>query len=69
MVEMWVETSCVQGKIYISNLYVCLHSVTGKFGGIFASMPIPMVGAVFCIMFAYLGTHFSVLFSQFYSIC
>lgn len=31
-------------------------SMTGKFGGIFASMPLPMVGAVFCIMFAYVGT-------------
>lgn len=37
-----------------AGFMICL-SLLGKFGGIFASMPIPMVGAVFCIMFAYLG--------------
>lgn len=29
----------------------------GKFGGIFASVPQPMVAAIFCILFAYFGMH------------
>ncbi|XP_024365383.1 nucleobase-ascorbate transporter 2 isoform X1 [Physcomitrium patens] len=37
-----------------AGFMICL-SILGKFGGIFASIPVPMVGAVFCIMFAYLG--------------
>lgn len=36
-----------------AGFMICL-SILGKFGGIFASIPVPMVGAVFCIMFAYL---------------
>lgn len=42
---------CTQGEGL--NLWI---GHAGKFGGIFASIPLPMVAAIFCIMFAYLGT-------------
>lgn len=38
----------------------------GKFGGIFASVPQPMVAAIFCILFAYFGMHQELIV---YAIC
>nr|GMC75899.1 Nucleobase-ascorbate transporter 6 [Ipomoea batatas] len=31
-------------------------SILGKFGAIFASIPAPIVGALYCLFFGYVGT-------------
>lgn len=35
-----------------------IMSFTGKFGAVLASIPLPIVAALFCVLYAYVGTHF-----------
>lgn len=44
----WTETD----KLYI---YVCIFFFLGKFGAVFASIPAPIVAALYCLFFAYVG--------------
>ena len=32
--------------------------VAGKFGAVFASIPAPIIAALYCLFFAYVGTNF-----------
>ncbi|CAK9214205.1 unnamed protein product [Sphagnum troendelagicum] len=42
--------------VQIAAGFMLFCSILGKFGGIFASVPQPMVAAIFCILFAYFGS-------------
>ncbi|KZV39691.1 nucleobase-ascorbate transporter 6 [Dorcoceras hygrometricum] len=41
--------------VQISAGFMLFFSVLGKFGAVFASIPTPIVGALYCIFFAYVG--------------
>ncbi|KAL6562608.1 Nucleobase-ascorbate transporter 7 [Orobanche gracilis] len=41
--------------IQISACFMIFFSVLGKFGAVFASIPSPIVAALYCILFAYVG--------------
>lgn len=40
------------------------HHVTGKFGAVLASIPLPIFGALYCILFAYMSTISLFTFTQ-----
>ncbi|XP_057963840.1 nucleobase-ascorbate transporter 4 [Malania oleifera] len=42
--------------IQISAGFMLFFSVLGKFGAVFASIPLPIVGALFCVLFAYVAS-------------
>ncbi|KAF6136873.1 hypothetical protein GIB67_018912 [Kingdonia uniflora] len=42
--------------IQISAAFMLFFSVLGKFGALFASIPIPIVAALYCILFAYVAS-------------
>ncbi|XP_058081147.1 nucleobase-ascorbate transporter 7-like [Magnolia sinica] len=42
--------------IQISAGFMLFFSVLGKFGAVFASIPMPIVAALYCILFAYVGS-------------
>ncbi|KAK4354303.1 hypothetical protein RND71_026497 [Anisodus tanguticus] len=41
--------------VQISAGFMIFFSILGKFGAIFASIPAPIVGALYCLFFAYVG--------------
>ncbi|XP_073022610.1 nucleobase-ascorbate transporter 6-like isoform X2 [Primulina eburnea] len=41
--------------VQISAVFMLLFSVLGKFGAVFASIPTPIVAALYCLFFAYVG--------------
>ncbi|KAI7997137.1 Nucleobase-ascorbate transporter 6 [Camellia lanceoleosa] len=41
--------------VQISAGFMIFFSILGKFGAIFASIPVPIVAALYCIFFAYIG--------------
>ncbi|XP_073270414.1 nucleobase-ascorbate transporter 6-like isoform X1 [Primulina huaijiensis] len=41
--------------VQISAVFMLLFSVLGKFGAVFASIPAPIVAALYCLFFAYVG--------------
>lgn len=45
--SLWTFCSC-----YHSTFHHC----TGKFGAVFASIPAPIIAALYCLFFAYVGT-------------
>ncbi|KAK9164303.1 hypothetical protein Syun_005205 [Stephania yunnanensis] len=42
--------------INISALFMLFFSILGKFGALFASIPLPIVAALYCILFAYVAS-------------
>ncbi|XP_047316781.1 nucleobase-ascorbate transporter 6-like [Impatiens glandulifera] len=42
--------------VQISAVFMIFFSILGKFGAIFASIPAPIVAALYCILFAYVGS-------------
>jgi xanthine/uracil permease len=42
--------------VQISAGFMIFFSILGKFGAIFASIPLPIFAALYCIFFAYIGT-------------
>ncbi|KAG6761284.1 hypothetical protein POTOM_034493 [Populus tomentosa] len=42
--------------IQISAGFMLLFSVLGKFGAVLASIPLPIVAALYCVLFAYVGS-------------
>ena len=57
---------------HVSNLYFELHSLmvsiymllTGKFGAVLASIPLPIFAALYCVLFAYVGMYFFIYHYQ-----
>ncbi|CAN4100476.1 unnamed protein product [Withania somnifera] len=41
--------------VQISAAFMIFFSILGKFGAVFASIPAPIVGALYCLFFAYVG--------------
>ncbi|XP_073129840.1 nucleobase-ascorbate transporter 7-like [Henckelia pumila] len=41
--------------IQVSAVFMIFFSILGKFGAVFASIPAPIVAALYCILFAYVG--------------
>ncbi|XP_073032493.1 nucleobase-ascorbate transporter 6-like isoform X1 [Primulina eburnea] len=41
--------------VQVSAVFMIFFSVLGKFGAVFASIPAPIVAALYCILFAYVG--------------
>ncbi|CAI9764440.1 unnamed protein product [Fraxinus pennsylvanica] len=41
--------------VQISAGFMIFFSILGKFGGLFASIPSPIVAAMYCLLFAYVG--------------
>ncbi|PHT32010.1 Nucleobase-ascorbate transporter 6 [Capsicum baccatum] len=41
--------------VQISAGFMIFFSILGKFGAVFASIPAPIVGALYCLFFAYVG--------------
>ncbi|KAM7464600.1 hypothetical protein LguiA_032721 [Lonicera macranthoides] len=42
--------------VQISAGFMIFFSVLGKFGAVFASIPAPIIGALYCLFFAYVGS-------------
>ncbi|XP_059645340.1 nucleobase-ascorbate transporter 6 [Cornus florida] len=42
--------------VQISAGFMIFFSILGKFGAVFASIPAPIVAALYCLLFAYVGT-------------
>lgn len=42
--------------IQISAGFMIFFSILGKFGAVFASIPAPIIGALYCVFFAYVGS-------------
>jgi nucleobase transporter 1/2 len=41
------------------NLNICFESLyAGKFGAVFASIPAPIIAALYCLFFAYVGMYY-----------
>ena len=38
--------------------------ITGKFGAVLASVPLPLMAALYCVLFAYIGKLFSIVKSS-----
>jgi hypothetical protein len=47
------KVSDVKGSFFLSSNVV---PIAGKFGAVFASIPLPIFAALYCIFFAYVGT-------------
>jgi len=41
----------------INVVTICVCGCTGKFGAVFASIPAPIVAALYCLFFAYVGMY------------
>ncbi|XP_073291497.1 nucleobase-ascorbate transporter 6-like [Primulina huaijiensis] len=50
--------TCVGSRrvVQISAVFMLFFSVLGKFGAVFASIPTPIVAALYCLFFAYAGS-------------
>jgi xanthine/uracil permease len=46
------------GIFNLSGLNFVLNSCPGKFGAILASIPLPIVAALYCVLFAYVGMYY-----------
>ncbi|KAK7309512.1 hypothetical protein RJT34_06304 [Clitoria ternatea] len=42
--------------VHISSGFMIFFSILGKFGAVFASIPAPIVAALYCLFFAYVGS-------------
>ncbi|KAM7470510.1 hypothetical protein LguiA_008693 [Lonicera macranthoides] len=42
--------------IQISAMFMLFFSILGKFGAVVASIPLPIVGALYCVLFAYMAS-------------
>ncbi|KAG4159949.1 hypothetical protein ERO13_D02G203500v2 [Gossypium hirsutum] len=51
--------------VQISALFMLFLSVFGKFGAILASIPLPIVAALYCVLFAYVGLSISQYFNEY----
>ncbi|KAL2935973.1 Nucleobase-ascorbate transporter 6 [Bienertia sinuspersici] len=43
--------------VQISAAFMLFFSILGKFGAVFASIPSPIIAALYCLFFAYVGKH------------
>ncbi|VAI24342.1 unnamed protein product [Triticum turgidum subsp. durum] len=51
--------------VQISAGFMLFFSILGKFGAVFASIPGPIIAAIYCLLFAYVGSMAGVGFLQF----
>ncbi|KAM3299932.1 hypothetical protein ACQJBY_041099 [Aegilops geniculata] len=42
--------------VQVSAGFMIIFSILGKFGAFFASIPYPIIGAIYCLLFGYVGT-------------
>jgi len=53
----------------MNGLNFVLNSCPGKFGAILASIPLPIVAALYCVLFAYMGTYYMSTVIKIIEIC
>ncbi|PON61068.1 Xanthine/uracil/vitamin C permease [Parasponia andersonii] len=50
--------------VQISAGFMIFFSILGKFGAVFASIPAPIIAALYCLFFAYVGMNFDLTVKQ-----